>query len=221
MNSFGAVRTYFESEFDAAAAVRLTCDDEVFAISPEFSNLLDEMTIEIVRYEEPYCTDPVLTEIEEKQEINFSTDKIRIEKSSPFSLLTTYTHRGKIGVIVETAVKNIEAFNSNAFKVFSFDCALHIAAFNPLGVDKSDMPNELQASIQTLIEKELMQTTKPMNLWPEIIKGKVNKWAEERALLHQIFIKSDKETVQDVCKTIGNKIGSPIEIIKFARLALE
>lgn len=217
-DNFGVISTYFDN--DAAAIVEVKCTDELFAGTKEFYNLVEEITTEIVQYEHHYVTEPALEKLEKEHECKFTVTSTRFVKTNKLSLLTTYTHQNRVGVILETSVTNEDAFNSSIFRLFSFDCALHIAAFAPLAIDKTDIPADIRANLSRQIEKDLMKSGKAMHLWSMVIDGKIGKWAEQRSLMNQIFIKNDKETVEDVRKKISEKIGSEIKINRFARMLL-
>lgn len=217
---FGVVCTYFEGDFDAAAVIEVQCNDELFSSSKEFYELVGEISQETVRYEHHYCTEPKLTELEAQHKCTFTVKSERFVKGGPLCLLTTYTHRDRMGVIVETEVENEEAFNNKLFKSFSFDLALHIAAFDPLAVTKEGISDQDRHETRLKIERELMRSGKPLNLWPTVTEGKLNKWSEQRSLLNQIFIKHDKDTVTDIKYKLGEKIGSAITIKRFKRFNL-
>ncbi len=217
---FGLVCTFFEKEYDAGAVVEVQCTDEIFSNSKEFYELTGEIATEVVRYEHHYVVEPRLPEIESRNNCQISVKSARFVKTSPLCLLTTYTHRDRIGVIVETEVENEEAMNNKLFKAFSFDLALHIAAFEPFAIDKNDISKEMRAELTSQIEKELSRNGKPLQLWATITDGKITKWAEQRSLLNQIFIKSDKDTVAEVKTKLAEKIGSDITIKRFERFAL-
>lgn len=218
--TFGLVCTYFEKEFDAAAVIRVNCTDELFAASKEFYGLVGAIAQETVQYTHHYVTEPQLVELEAKHKCSITVEATRFEKTSPLALLTTYTHRDQLGVIIETEVENEAAFDNKLFKAFSFDLALHVAAFEPLSVFKDGIPEEAKQEVRMKIEKELMRNGKPLALWPTVTDGKLSKWCEQRSLMNQIFIKSDKDTVVEVKNKLEEKLGSEITIKRFARFAL-
>lgn len=216
----GLVCTYLERAFDAAAVIEVQCTDQVFANSKEFYELVGEIATETVQYEHHYCVDPKLPAIEKKHDCQIIVKSDRIVKTNALCLLTTYTHRDHIGVVVETEVDNADAQNNKLFKEFSFDLALHIAAFNPLSIGSKDIPAELRAELTKNIERELMRSNKPLNLWTSIITGKIDKWAEQRSLMNQVFIKNEKDSVLDIKTRVAEKIGSKITINRFTRFEL-
>lgn len=218
--SFGLVCSYFEREHNAAAIVQVNCSDELFSKTREFYELTGLITTEIVNHTHPYTAEYQVADLEKRHNCKINVKSFRFEKTGDFSLLTTYNHRDTTGVIIETEVLNKEAFENKQFKLFSFDCALHITAFNPIAISKTDIPIDLKFEMQANIEKQLAREGKDMRYWAIAAEGKLNKWAEQRSLLTQIFIKSDKDTVEDIKNKISEKIGSEITIKRFARFTV-
>lgn len=217
---FGAVCTYFEAEHSAATAVEMTCSDELFAKSRKFYELVGQTASEIVSWGEAYVAEPEIKDIEKERNITINIKSARFERSNPLCLLTTYTHRDSIAVVLETEVKSKEAFDNRQFRLFSFDLAMHIAAFSPLSLNRDDIPGDIKHEVQVQIEKQLAQDGKDVKFWAVASEGKLNKWAEQRTLFNQIFAKSDKDSVDDVRKKVGEKIGSEVTIKRFARFAV-
>lgn len=219
-NPHGVVCTYFDKDFDAASVVEVRCTDELYSQSKEFYLLAQEITEEVTMYEEAYTVEPRIPQIEEANKCKITISSGRLVKTNELSLLTTYSHKDNVGVVVETQVDNLEAFNNKQFRLFSFDCALHIAAFDPVAVRAEEIPATLKFDIERQIEKQLMIEGKAMQYWSVAVEGKLNKWAQSRSLLNQIFIKSDKDTVDEVRKKISEKIGSDVRITRFIRFGL-
>lgn len=218
---FGIVQALFDKESNAAAVTKITCSSEYVAGTKEFYDLAEDIATELTQYEHHLVVDGAIKRLEEDRKVKIDVRSHRFIRTNPTSLLTAYTHREKIGVIVETSVANAEAFDHKAFRLFSFDCAMHIAAFNPICINKGEIPADMREEAVKKIEKTLSRDSKPMNVWSAIIDGKLAKWSEQRSLLNQIFIKSDKETVTDIKKRISDKIGNEIAITRFARIELE
>jgi elongation factor Ts len=71
---------------------------------------------------------------------------------------------------------------------------MHIAAFNPQYIIPEDIPAEV-------VEKEKEIATaqmagKPAEIIDKIVSGKINKWYKEVCLMHQPWVKDDKQSVQ-------------------------
>lgn len=218
--ALGAVTTYFDPALNSAVIIEARCDNETVASSRDFYEVVRNCAIENIQHEHHHTEEPKIAKLEQTYNCTIRINSARMVKSNPFALLTTYTHRDTIGTMIETEVTNEAALAHRAFKVFSWECAMHVAAFNPFSVDKTDIPPNLIQDLTTQIEKELGRDCKPLTLWPGIVKGKLDKWSEQHSMLHQIWIKSDKDTVGEIKKRVEEKIGSEIKINRFSRLVL-
>ena len=93
--------------------------------------------------------------------------------------------------------------------------AMHIAASNPLAIDKSGLDNKLIDKELEIIKAELLNSGKDKNIIDKISKGKIEKFISDNSLLSQVWIMDPKKKVQDVLNE--NKIEQDIKIIDFVR----
>ena len=93
--------------------------------------------------------------------------------------------------------------------------AMHIAASNPLSIDKSGLDNKLIDKELEIIKAELLNSGKDKNIIDKISKGKIEKFISDNSLLSQVWIMDPKKKVQDVLNE--NKIEQDIKIIDFVR----
>ena len=93
--------------------------------------------------------------------------------------------------------------------------AMHIAASNPLSIDKSALDNKLIDKELEIIKAELLNSGKDKNIIDKISKGKIEKFISDNSLLSQVWIMDPKKKVQDVLNE--NKIEQDIKIIDFVR----
>lgn len=215
------VSTFFAPNHSTAAVVDVSCTDGDLTKSDKFYDLVSGINSEIAMIGEIHYGSETIKSLEKEYNCKINVSSARLFKSNQFSLLTTYSHKGKIGVIVETEVDNEQAFYDKQFRIFSFDCALHIAAYDPVALSKDKIADDVSHNIKRQIEKDLVKEGKPMKHWEAAIEGKFTSWAERRSLLTQIFIKSDKTTVNEMRAIIGNCVGSDIKITRFVRFATE
>jgi elongation factor Ts len=216
--NFGVVCTYLKE--DIAVVVEVKCSDELFSQSKPFYEMAAQVASETIEWGDHYSAREEIKELEKQHNLQITVRSMQFDRSTPLSLLTTYTHQDTIGVMVETEVATPEAFSDRQFKLFSFDLAMHIAAFRPLCVSVNDIPADMKREAQVQIEKQLAHEGKDMQFWAVASEGKMERWTKQRSLLNQIFIKSDRESVEEVRKQVSEKIGSEITIKRFARLAL-
>lgn len=219
-HNYGRISSCYDTESKAAALVEIKTNNKNLLDSSEFDELVKHASFEFANFGELALAKATQEILEKQFNTKLTISSARLIKQNKFSLLTTYIHKQNVGALIETEVDNEKAYNDPLFRYFSFHCALHIAAFNPCALQASQIDEAFKQKLMSSIEEECMRAGKALALWPDIIRGKLNKWTEKNCLSTQIFIKSEKDTVDDIRKQISNKIGSEIRILNFVRLAL-
>ena len=118
--------------------------------------------------------------------------------------VATYIHNGKIGVLLNTDVKNDELAN---------DLCLHIASCAPQFVSRDQIPQSV-IDEETRIEmgkEDLLK--KPEAIRGKIVEGRINKLMAERCLLDQGFVKDSNQTVAQL-------IEGKMKVLAFTRYEL-
>ena len=77
------------------------------------------------------------------------------------------------------------------------DVAMHVTAMNPSVMNPEDMPQDEMDKERALAVEALIKEGKPENIIDKIVEGKMNKFAAERALTSQAFVKDGGMTVQE------------------------
>ncbi len=93
--------------------------------------------------------------------------------------------------------------------------SMHIAALNPLAIDKDGIKKEVIDKELEIIKAELLNSGKKEEMLEKISKGKINKFIADNTLLNQVWIMDPKKKVSDILKE--NKIDKDIKIIDFVR----
>ncbi len=93
--------------------------------------------------------------------------------------------------------------------------AMHIAASNPLAIDKEDIDQKLVEKELEIIKAEITNSGKPIDMAEKISKGKINKFLSDNSLLNQIWIMDPKKKVADILKE--NSYDKPLKVIDFVR----
>jgi len=126
-----------------------------------------------------------------------------------------YVHAaGRIGVMVkvEADLANEEA--AAAAK----DCAMQIAAINPLYKDRDSVPSEdlekEKSIIKAQIKEDPKNASKPDNIIDKMLIGKVNKFYEQNCLVEQAFVKDDSVTVGKYLESKGVKL---VDFVRFEK----
>lgn len=132
--------------------------------------------------------------------------------------VTAYVHPGsKIGVLVEVVCETDFVARNELFQTFSRDMAMHVAASNPLYLERSGVPEAVLAKEREVYREQLKGSGKPETVWDRIIQGKVDKFYTEVCLLDQPFIKDPSMSVQQYLTSVIAKLGENMAIRRFCR----
>ena len=119
----------------------------------------------------------------------------------------------KLAVIVSLETKN----HSEIVKNFGKQLSMHIAASNPLALEKNMIDKAIIDKEQELVTEELKNSGKPEEIAQKISIGKMNKFLEENSLLTQAWVMEPKKKVQDVLKELAI---SDLKIKEFSRIKI-
>ncbi|MBK9475564.1 MAG: elongation factor Ts [Tetrasphaera sp.] len=114
--------------------------------------------------------------------------------------VVTYLHKtspdlpAQIGVLVAT-----QGGDEAAAK----DVAMHIAAFSPTVLDRSEVDAEVVENERRLAEATAREEGKPEAALARIVEGRVNGFFKDNVLLEQAFAKDPKKTVAKVLQEAG------------------
>ena len=93
--------------------------------------------------------------------------------------------------------------------------AMHIAASNPLSIDKVEIKKEIIEKELEIIKAELTNSGKSAEIADKISNGKLTKFLNDNSLLNQLWIMDSKKKVSEVLKE--NSVDKPLKIIDFVR----
>ena len=82
---------------------------------------------------------------------------------------------------------------------------MHIAASNPMVIDKNDIKANVVEKEKEIIKEELKSLGKPKEIAEKISLGKINKFKEENSLLTQDWVMDPKLKVKDVLTQVDSK----------------
>ena len=118
-----------------------------------------------------------------------------------------------IGKII--SIVKIDGVVKNKNENFGSKIAMHIAASNPLAIDKDGIKKELIDKELEIVKAEILNSGKPEEMVDKISKGKITKFLNDNSLLNQIWIMDPKKKVLDVLKE--NSIENPLKVVEFIR----
>jgi elongation factor Ts len=114
----------------------------------------------------------------------------RFERMETTNTLSSYVHGGKIGVLV----------NFSGPDDLGKDLAMHIAATKPKAIDESTVPEADKEAERSVARLKAAESGKSAEIVEKMVEGSVQKYLKEVALLSQLFVKNDKQTVAQTLK---------------------
>jgi elongation factor Ts len=133
-------------------------------------------------------------------------------------LIHAYIHPGgKLGVLVEVNCETDFVAKNEDFQEFVHNLSMHIAASNPLGIDRESLPSDIVAKELRIYKEQAAESGKPEHIVEKIATGKLEKFYTESVLLEQAYIRDPEKSVKDYLTEVIAKIGENISIRRFVR----
>ena len=118
-----------------------------------------------------------------------------------------------IGKII--SIVKLEGISKGKNDEIGSKIAMHIAASNPLAIDKDNIDKKIVDKELEIIKAEITNSGKPADMAEKISKGKITKFLNDNSLLNQLWIMDPKKKVLDVLKE--NSKSKPLQIVDFVR----
>jgi elongation factor Ts len=136
-------------------------------------------------------------------------------------LIETYLHfNHRLGVMVEVNCETDFVANTEQFRVFVKDLALHIANLNPEYIKREDVPEAVVEAERQIQRRRAIEEGKPEAVADKIVSGRMDKFFEEIVLMEQPFLRDDSKTIAQLMAETVAAVGESIEVRRFARFAL-
>ena len=147
-------------------------------------------------------------------------EKITIRRANYFDNLNGmnffYVHSAiekGIGKII--SVVKIDGVKKGSNDDIGNKVAMHIAALNPLAIDKYNIDQTVIDKELEIIKAEIANTGKPVDMVEKISKGKIMKFTNDNSLLNQLWIMDPKKKVSDILKE--NSLDKQLKILEYIR----
>ena len=134
------------------------------------------------------------------------------EKGINFSYVHSALDKG-IGKII--SIVKLDGIIEGKNEKIGNQIAMHIAASNPLAIDKDSIKKEIVDKELEIIKAEITNSGKPVEMAEKISKGKISKFLNDNSLMNQAWIMDPKKKVSDILKE--NSIDKPLKVIDFIR----
>ena len=135
--------------------------------------------------------------------------------------VTSYIHgEGKVGVLLEVNCETDFVARTEQFKQLVKDLSMHIAAASPQWVRPEEVPADVIAKEKEIAVAQMQASGKPAAVLEKIAEGKIKKFYEDHCLLHQVFVKDQNKTIEQLLKETIAALGENISVRRFARFVL-
>lgn len=204
----GAVKFKVSDDGKTAAIVEVNCETDFVGRDENFLSFVDQVaqialqnkTQDIAAladadYGDGKNVETVRQELVAKIGENIQLRRVTIMQSD--GSIGTYSHGGRIGVIVSLDKDNID---------FAKDIALHIAASNPIAIDESGISADILDKEREIYRAQAEQSGKPAEIVTKMIEGRLKKYLKEVSLVEQPFVKDPQETVGKLVEKAGAKV---------------
>lgn len=189
----GVIGAWLAPDAKLGALVELNCETDFVAKNEDFLAFARELA-EAVGKTNPADV-AALASFDERrkalvQKIGENISIRRFARLEAKGKLALYLHGVRIGVLVD----------SDGPDDLGKDLAMHIAAFKPQYLSKSDVPADIVARERDIAAERAKESGKgkPPEIIAKIIEGGANKALGELTLLGQPFVRDDKQTVEKV-----------------------
>ncbi len=113
----------------------------------------------------------------------------RFELIETSATVGTYTHMGRIAVLVEL---------DGGDEALARDIAMHVAATSPKWVSREDIPSEQIEKEREILSAQALQEGKPAEIVAKMVEGRLRKYFDEVTLVGQGFVKNPDQKVGDL-----------------------
>jgi elongation factor Ts len=129
-----------------------------------------------------------------------------------------YIHMGgKIGVLVELNCETDFVARNESFVELGREVAMQIAAASPIYISREEVPQEVIEREQEIYRQKALNEGKPEQALEKIVAGQLEKYFQTVCLLEQAYIRSNKQTVQELITEQVGKLGEKIVVRRFTR----
>jgi len=216
----GKIFVKTKSDGSAAVLVEMNAETDFVARNPDFVALGGIIADKALENNIDKPTDELSSMVQDlatKIRENMGLKRLCLVKAGANEYLTQYIHGdGNIGVVVKCESDKPEIFKNEDVKSFVFSLALHIAAFNPIAIDRSKIDQawvkEQEGIFKVQMDQDEKLKGKPDKVLEGILQGKVTKYLSEICLMEQGYVKDEKLTVAKAIEECGKKSGAKLAI---------
>ncbi|MEN9309604.1 MAG: translation elongation factor Ts [Fibrobacterota bacterium] len=219
---------------DFVALVEVSAETDFTARNEDFGNFatsvlntvltahpsdLDTLLSTTSKYLHSATVQQATTDIVGKIGENISVRRFVLKQVEEGTTVESYIHGpGKIGVIVTLAHAGVAS--NDKIVALAKDLLLQIAAAAPVAVESAGISEDVLAKEREIYKEQAANEGLPEAKISMVIEGRVKKFLKEAALVEQLFVKDNKQTVGKVVEQVGKEVGATIKVVSFSRWQL-
>ena len=217
-SSEGAAIAQVNGENTKGVIISLNCETDFVAKNDDFIKLANDFADMALNYsskEELLAANYKGITVEDKltEQTGVIGEKIEIGafKTLEAPFVGSYIHAGNKIAVLTGLSKNVDGAEEAAKNVSMQAAAMNPVALNEEGVDQATIDKEIEIAKDTLREEG-----KPENMLDKIAQGKLQRFFKDNTLVHQAYIKDNKQSVAQYVKSVDGDL----EVVGFERVAL-
>lgn len=217
-SSEGAAIAQVNEDNSRGVIISLNCETDFVAKNDDFIKMANDFAEIALNYsskEDFLKADYKGITVEDKltEQTGVIGEKIEIGafKTLEAPFVGSYIHAGNKIAVLTGLSKNVDGAEEAAKNVSMQAAAMNPVALNEDGVDQATIDKEIEIAKDTLREEG-----KPENMLDKIAQGKLQRFFKDNTLVHQAYIKDNKQSVAQYVKSVDNDL----EVVAFERVAL-
>ncbi len=217
-SSEGAAIAHVNGDHTKGVIISLNCETDFVAKNDDFVKMANDFAEIALNYsskEEFLKADYKGISVEDKltEQTGVIGEKIEIGafKTLEAPFVGSYIHAGNKIAVLTGLSKNVDGAEEVAKNVSMQAAAMNPVALNEEGVDQATIDKEIEIAKDTLREEG-----KPENMLDKIAQGKLQRFFKDNTLVHQAYIKDNKQSVAQYVKSVD----SDLQVVSFERVAL-
>ena len=226
----GAIGAFVSEDSRSGALVEVACETDFVASNPKFTGFCCKLAQAVV--ENGYTdvdslmagtvdgetTEAALTEMIHVIGENMKVTRV-VARTTEAGAMATYLHMGgKIGVLAEFGFAKPETASNDAFKTFSHDVAMQIAATAPTAAVREDVSQETIDHEMAIYKEQAAESGKPEAIQEKMATGRLEKYFKQFVLVEQEFVKDSSMTVSQYAEQTSKTCDDAIKVVGFDRL---
>jgi len=146
----------------------------------------------------------------------------RADRTADQGRIDSYIHfNNTVGVLIEVNCETDFVANTDEFGRLVKDVALHVASpAAPTYLSRDDVPTSILDTERRIAEAQAREQSKPENVVPRIVEGKIEAYFKDHCLLEQPFVKDESTTIQQLLDAVGATLGEKVVVRRFVRYKL-